>query len=330
MTVLFIRLLLSIGLVTYFSLQNGTFNIFFVSNTSYIGFIVFFSVYLHYRRPRFRRFFREALNLLPKHQLEFMSALSKQNCWLFLVYLMANLLCGIPLTAGSERWKYVLLQVFMRENNFTNRLIAGTLYAYEIVTLTMWIVVAFCLYNWAHVIKHRLCMCLLDTIQAILIKGDTLTALEKATEVIKLMRIVQSKFDQSFSLIAFLIFSCNFFQAPGYLIGQFTIGAGSDLVSKLQTIGFSFLYLSVALILVTTVNTRHNELMDRVGELMDELAKCGNQHASLIATRIETCVSKETAWGIFTIDKSLIGTYAGHLLTFSVMFFQMIPTGKAT
>lgn len=205
------------------------------------------------------------------------------------------------------------------------RSLAGFLYIYEIVALTMWIVIAFCVYNWAHLVKHRLLICLLDTLEAILTKSDMPLPLEKAIETTRLMKRIQEKFDQCFSFIAFLIFTCNFLQAPGYLIGQFTENAGNDLESKLQTIGFSSLYLSVALMLVTTVNKRHSELKNRVSELVDELAKCPHSCKWLIATRIQACVSRETAWGIFTIDESLIGTYAGHFLTFSVMFFQIIP-----
>lgn len=327
-----IRVTLSCGIDFYGNFVYGTFNIFFVSNVSYMIFIVLFSLHFWYKRSHFRCFFHYTLNLLPKHQLPFMTSLSKQNFRFFIINFVAHVICGVPLTPGSIRWQYVLYHTFLSpKSNLTTRIISGLVYVYEIMTLTMWIVVAFCLYNWAHVIKHRLCICLLDTLQAILTNReppiDVSKKVEKSIEVIKLMRVIQEKFDDNFSFIAFMILSCNFFQAPGYLIGQFTENAGKDLESKLQTIGFSSLYLLVALILVTTVNKRHKELMDRVDELMDELSRRDFASASSqqIAARIEKCVSRETAWGIFEIDNSLIGTYAGHFLTFSVMFFQIIP-----
>jgi hypothetical protein len=336
LTLFLTRISVSCGIDLYANLTHNSFNIFFVSNASYIFFIMLFSLHFLYKRSQFRCFFRYTLKLLPKHQLAHMTALSKQNFRFFLLNFAAHVLCGVPLTSHSIRWSYVLHHtLFVVENTRTTRIIAGLMYVYEIVTMTMWIVVAFCLYNWAHVIKHRLCMCLLDTIQAILMNRETPMnenkRLAKTIEVIKLMRMIQGKFDDNFSFIAFLILSCNFFQAPGYLIGQFTENAGKDLESKMQTIGFSCLYLLVALILVTTVNKRHRELTDRVDELMDELSRCdptsggGNASTQAVAARIEKCVSRETAWGLFEIDNSLIGTYAGHFLTFSVMFFQIIP-----
>ena len=322
------RLFLSVYMDCRALLMFYSFNIYTVSNLSYIAFIVIFSISMHVKRNQYRVYFEKTLKVLPKHQNAYMSAVSLQNIIVFTAYLAAHMLAAIPLTAHNERWLYILSHLFLhKQDNSLNRLISGIAYSYEVLTMTMWIVVAYCLYNWAHVIKHLICLSLLDQMDVTLRQRPLSSfAVEQVIESVKTMRRIQEKFDQKFSFLSFLIFTCNFLQAPGYLIGQFITGSELlDLEARTQTIIFSILYLSVALILVLTVNKRYNELKDRSEQVLDLLSKSERNNAPIVAKRIEKAISKDTAWGLFTIENSLIASYAGHFLTFSVMFFQILP-----
>ena len=96
---------------------------------------------------------------------------------------------------------------------------------------------------------------------------------------------------------------------------------------RLQILGLMLTSLSNALLICVVVCRRKERLDSMRNQLIRwiESKREKTLDDGLLVQSLHRSVTSDTVWHTFELDRSLIAPYFGHLLSFSVLFNQLIP-----
>jgi hypothetical protein len=278
-----------------------------------------FTVNLLIKRSAYRRFITRVTMQLRIKDRDQIQSFSQRNVLIFLIYFVMFLVTVAPFYWRPERWP--LKRIFIDQNSKSQVLFGlGILsHMHEVSLMCMWMTVGMCLYLTAHLMKHKFSIRCLKILTLLTNDQDRFVAMSVMTDVV-------NQFAETFSNIPFFILTANFFEASGYLLAQ--IGhVELQLLHRLQMISLALTFLSTVIIICMTVAKRHEELegvRDQVIRWI-ESKNVKTLNDSLLIQCVQRSVKPDTAWKMFTIDKSMVAAYLGQLLAFSVLFNQMMP-----
>lgn len=328
----------ALKLFNYFLMVNALFRTGVASYMDLVGIINAFSVYkfadaafwlfvwlwhltMIMKRKEHAIFLRQASSLLPLDEEEIIRSTSRRFALLCAIYYVLHLLWAVPFLDPNRTW--VMKRIFVNLPIRPAPLIAlgNVVLLYEIYVTALWMAMTMMLYMVAHSIKH-------------LIRLQSLRVLfqshgpRKGVRIMHKVEWMDQQFTSAFSIFPFLILAANFFQAAGYLLNQLDKKAGrKNQIDRIQLIGLSMTFLSVPVVLVSIVSKRHAELSQLKSKPIDHLARQENKtHADVsLIEMVMRSMGKETAWKMIPIDWPLVTAYLGYLLSFSVLFHQLLP-----
>ena len=271
-----------------------------------------------------RNFFKQTMHLLPREELDCLNRESRVSALRVAGYFLVIILCVLPILSPNRTWILNRIFVYSPKRSVTQITLANIAHAYEAYVAALWMPTCMTLYSMAHLIKHRLRIQSLKLIFHL--RGH-----QSGINIMHRMSEVDRQFTSAFSIYPYLILAAIFFQTAGYLLNQLDSSSGQqNPIDRIQLIVLSVTYLTVLIVLVSIVTSRRTELSKLKYKLIDHLQQQENKrHVDVIL--IETILrsmGKETAWNMFPIDWSLVSAYLGYLLSFSVLFHQLLPHAK--
>jgi hypothetical protein len=181
------------------------------------------------------------------------------------------------------------------------------------------------LYTMAHMMKHRLHLKSLSQIHHDPHgRADGISIMQRVARV-------DRQFTATFSVFPFLILATNFFLSSGYLIGQFepTLER-AKAIDRYQLVVLALSFLSVPIVLVSIIARRRQQLSKVRYSLIDCLHVQENksqEDVNLIETILRS-MEKDSVLRMTWIDWPLVTAYLGSLLSFSVLFTQLVPKDR--
>lgn len=295
-----------------------TFNTYSLADITYwASCIAFFCNFLIKRRS-YRSFITHLVSQLKIDEMKVIETSSKKNLILFLIHYVLILTSLAPFLFRSN---WVLRRIFVSIDNQSKVLlvIAILQYLYELMLVCTWMTIGTCLYLITHLMKHQFSVRCLNLVMSRNSDLERFALMSRMTQVGR-------EFTDTFSNIPFFILVANFFEASGYLLVQ--MQSSLPLLHRCQMMLFSFIFLSNVIIICLTISKRYEEL-ERVRDQVIraiESKSVKTLNDGLLIQSIQRSVTPETAWKMFEINKSMVASYLGQLLTFSVLFNQMIPS----
>lgn len=271
------------------------------------------------KRKSYKRFVKRVARLLSPAEQENVRVFGRNYSLICIAYYAAFCACLLPFLYRGVNWVYA--RIFVPMDNKSNVLWGIAVFAYlqELTLTTLWMPIAANVYLTTHLMKHKLSLSCLRRVMTVSSDADRFALLTLMTDV-------QSQFTDTFSNIPLFILTANFFEASGYILFQL-INTQISLTLRAQMIGLALTFLSNAFAVCVIASHRHEELekvRDQVIRWI-EGQSLKTLDDGLLIQCVTRCVQPDSVWKIFPLENSLVPAYMGHMVTFSVLFIQMVP-----
>ena len=304
--------------------HKGT-SIFDVSNTLFTIIAIMFHASVEFKHSSISAFITKYKSLMTREYKDRVEAVASRNLVLFCLFFVVQYL----MTFCNDQ-PFFLCEVkkddmFMGSRNITllDAILIHAAVPYGCLVWQCWMAMSFCLFNYCLTMKQEVIRCKLNQLFILIMSRDSngsMLRLEQA--VITFVQTIQDEFDSCFSIFPFLVFGANFIQASGYLMYELTLKE-EDAWSRIPIVMISLLWLTVSLIMSMTAHSGKNEeVAKRVAHLLNK-PNMTAYDANIIRSIKEILVRKESAW-LFELDKLVILPFAGHVISFSALFMQLM------
>ena len=298
---------------------------FHVSDTLFTASTIMFHLSAGLKQSSISRFITKHESLMTHEHKDRLEVVGKRNlafyCLFFVTQYLISICCKEPF--GACDWKAG--HIFMSSHGITlpQAIVINAAFVYECLVYQCWMAMSFCLYNYCLTVKQEAIHCKLNHVYFSIMNRDPGSS-RHLSIVIKFMQTIQGDFDACFSIFPFLVFATNFMQTSGYLL--FMLNASNkDIMFKIGQVMFSLSLLTVSLLLSSTAHSQENkEVAERIHQILDK--PCMTAYDSGIINSIDKIVDRsESAW-LFELDKRMVLPFFGHVISFSVLFMQLMPS----
>lgn len=261
-----------------------------------------------------------------------LSILTMKLMTMIVLYYFVLLVTQTPLSFSPREWKWKIPRItIFGENPVFSPLTVTVTYLFRLheVWVTNWMSIAVALYTFFHRLMTYYFIDQMEYIKSkvrpdkILINLTGISSVSDLKQIHKLIRI-QEDFENIFNVYPFLALVQNFFLVSAYILHIFQDDSTNQYYRVvMQYALMQAVQLILPFALIQFVNYDQKLLKLSTEDMIVSFCSCGRR--DLILFRSMRCLTKKTptAFNTFTLDNSLIPSFAGSLLSFSVLFLQL-------
>ena len=216
--------------------------------------------------------------------------------------------------------------IFVSSDRITllDAIVIHTAMVYQCLVYQCWMAITFCLFHYCLTVKQEVIRCKLNQLHVLIMNRDSGSSRQLESPEITFMQTIQNEFDSCFSIFPFLVFAANFMQTSGYLLSVLD-STNTVVTYKVLMVLISLSYLIISLLLSMSAHSEENkEIARAIHQILDKPSM--TVHDSGIISSIKEIVDrKESAW-LFDFDSRVILPFVGHVISFSVLFMQLMPS----
>ena len=139
--------------------------------------------------------------------------------------------------------------------------------------------------------------------------------------VISAIHSVQDEFDDCFSIFPFLVFGANFFTISGYLL--FVLYEHESFSwDKVSIILTTLSCLMIPVLKCGTARSKYKSAAQAIALLQEDNMTA---HEIQMVNQIREIVKRKESGWLFELDNRTILPFAGHIISFAVIFLQLLP-----
>ena len=315
--------------LTRYTALNKPITMFHISDTMFTVCTLTFHLSTGLKHSSISEFITKYRPLMTHEYKDRLEAVGRRNLAFFCLFFVAQYLNSVCYHQpfGVCRWKASHVFIFPDSINQLEAIVIHTAMLYECLVYQCWMAMSFCLFNYCLTVKQEVIRCKLNHLHGLILNRDSGSLQHLESPAIAFMRTIQDEFDSSFSIFPFLVFAANFLQTSGYLL--FLMDSTiMDVNYKIFQVMASLSYLTVSLLMsMTALPGKNKTVAKRIIQVLDKTYMT-TYDASIISSINEIVDRKESAW-LFELDSRMILPFVGHVITFSVVFMQLMPSKKS-
>lgn len=308
-------------------LNHGQLSLYNISDMFFFAFFFAFHVALLCKRQEIREFLSFHHPLVPKSGIEELERLSVRFLLYFFAYLIAENVSAtcFDLPFGVCHWKagHVLFPLNQTVNSWPVAVLVHLAFVYESAVIMSWMALALCLYSYSRAFKNVI---IADKMKSMIHLLVTRRSEDRDLEFTLFNTItdIQNSFDATFSVFPFLVFAANFLQTSGYVLYMVHSTAVTPGV-RTSSILMNVTYLIIPVLFCKTPDSQRE--ISRLGVEVVSLLERGimSQSSSRLITLIERLIHRKENACLFDFGPTTILVFAGHIISFAVIFFQLMP-----
>jgi hypothetical protein len=197
---------------------------------------------------------------------------------------------------------------------------------YETVTIISWVTLSYCLYKYCHTIKELVVCHKLNQVTALIHNSRRCDTRRQEFDVLRSISETQESFNKTFAVFPFLAFGLNIIQTAGYLFsslnGNYELSVIERILYAIASIQFLLVPMAMCITAGSSKETRESakaaiRLLER-----QNMSQCDIRLVLLI----DRVVKHQDRGIMFEMSRHTIPVFAGHALSFAIMFMQLFNT----
>lgn len=301
--------------------------VFHFSDTFFHCFCVVFHIVIQLKLRSIAHFIRQCSPLCQRADVQRLKHIELRNAICYWIYFLIQ---NLVLTCLNQPFGVC---PFKREHTFFDRddpvtmsvaIISYVAYAHEVLVSVSLMGLVLCFYNYCRAVKQVAISYLMRRL-CFLVSNNRSRTRESEFVVIASITRIQDSFDETFSIFPFLVLAANFVQTSGYLL-YMLIAVNETTNDRISMVGLSIAYLSVPFGFCLTVSNP-KETKKQAAAIIQCLEQgCMRQCEYRLIRLMERVVDRKESGCLFVMDGGTILVYAGQIISFAVIFLQLMPS----
>lgn len=319
-------------------IDSGQFTSYATSVLSFYSFSIWFHLVMIWKRGKIALFIQDNLNQVHEAGWKRLRKSAVRNVTFFWISCISLNLLHVCEKEPCA-WKVQRVFITVEMQNGTNSSIQITpievaaTYAsffYETVTVISWLSLSLVLYNYSHTIKDLAIGSKLGEMIECIGKHHRTACRSRKHEfqIIRSITMIHESFNQTFAVFPFLAFGLNIIQTAGFLFSSLNGNYEFSVTERilLAVVSIQFLLVPIAMSMTAGFSDETEALAKKAIQMLekDSMSQCDIRLVLLINR-----ITKLEDRGImFSLSRHTIPVFAGHTLSFAIIFMQLFNTGN--